>query len=56
MNTPSFIPVSTPSPASLAEAQALLAQLQQQLLQRDQQIQVLELKNQKLTHEMNSLP
>lgn len=55
MNTPSFTPASTPSPASLAEAQALLAQLQQQLLQRDQQIQVLELKNQKLTHELASL-
>lgn len=43
------------SSASLAEAQALLAQLQQQLLQRDQQIQRLELKNQKLAHELAAL-
>lgn len=46
-------------PASLAEAQALVAQLQQQLSQRDerllhreQQLHALELKNQKLAHEL----
>ena len=55
MKISSSTPASTDSPASLAEAQALLAQLQQQLLQRDQHIHLLELKNQKLTHELASL-
>lgn len=40
------------APESLSEAQALLAQLQNQLSQREQLIQALELKNQKLVHEL----
>src|SRR5574343_1097272 len=55
MKISSSTPATTDLPASLAEAQALLAQLQQQLLQRDQHIHLLELKNQKLTHELASL-
>ncbi len=62
MKLHSFVPLSAKSPASLAEAQALLAQLQEQLSQRDQQvmerdrqIQALEIKNQKLTHELAAL-
>jgi transposase len=41
-------------PTSLAEAQAMLALLQA-MLERDQQIQLLALKNQKLTHELAAL-
>jgi len=40
------------APESLSEAQALLAQLQNQLSQREQLIQALELKNQKLLQEL----
>jgi transposase len=43
------------SPPSLAEAQALVAQLQAQLATRDQHIQSLELKNQKLVLELAHL-
>lgn len=48
-------PTMATNPPSLAEAQALVAQLQAQLATRDQHIQSLELKNQKLVLELAHL-